>query len=70
MIVFDLECIHGHTFEGWFDDKQDLETQQEYWQLPDGSFFDNSNFADLRNGRLMFIVFSTDYQLGAIAGVI
>ncbi len=29
MIVFDLECIHGHTFEGWFDDKQDLETQQE-----------------------------------------
>lgn len=29
MIVFDLECINGHTFEGWFDDKQDLETQQE-----------------------------------------
>ncbi len=29
MIVFDLECIHGHTFEGWFDDKKDLETQQE-----------------------------------------
>ncbi|MCF6246527.1 MAG: DUF1178 family protein [Desulfobacula sp.] len=29
MIVFDLECIHGHVFEGWFDDKQDLETQQE-----------------------------------------
>ena len=29
MIVFDLECLNGHTFEGWFDDKQDLESQQE-----------------------------------------
>jgi len=29
MIVFDLECINGHTFEGWFDDKNDLEKQQE-----------------------------------------
>lgn len=29
MIVFDLECINGHTFEGWFEDKQDLENQQE-----------------------------------------
>ena len=29
MIVFDLECLNGHTFEGWFDDKKDLETQQE-----------------------------------------
>lgn len=29
MIVFDLECINGHTFEGWFEDKKDLETQQE-----------------------------------------
>lgn len=29
MIVFDLECLNGHSFEGWFDDKQDLETQQE-----------------------------------------
>lgn len=28
MIVFDLECLNGHTFEGWFDDKKDLETQQ------------------------------------------
>ncbi len=28
MIVFDLECLNGHTFEGWFDDKQDLENQQ------------------------------------------
>lgn len=27
MIVFDLECINGHTFEGWFDDKEDLENQ-------------------------------------------
>lgn len=29
MIVFDLECINGHTFEGWFEDKDDLETQQD-----------------------------------------
>ncbi len=29
MIVFDLECLNGHTFEGWFDDRQDLENQQE-----------------------------------------
>jgi hypothetical protein len=29
MIVFDLECLNGHTFEGWFDDRQDLDNQQE-----------------------------------------
>ncbi len=29
MIVFDLECLNGHTFEGWFDNKEDLENQQE-----------------------------------------
>lgn len=29
MIVFDLECLNGHTFEGWFEDKQDLDAQQE-----------------------------------------
>jgi hypothetical protein len=29
MVVYDLECLNGHTFEGWFDDKQDLERQQE-----------------------------------------
>ncbi len=28
MIVFDLECLNGHTFEGWFDDKEDLKKQQ------------------------------------------
>ena len=28
MIVFDLECLNGHTFEGWFDSKEDLEQQQ------------------------------------------
>ncbi|PIE61346.1 MAG: hypothetical protein CSA29_03835 [Desulfobacterales bacterium] len=28
MIVFDLECINGHTFEGWFDDREDLDRQQ------------------------------------------
>ena len=29
MIVFDLECLNGHTFEGWFEDKDDLEKQQD-----------------------------------------
>ena len=29
MIVFDLECINGHAFEGWFQNKQEMETQQE-----------------------------------------
>ena len=29
MIVFDLQCINDHTFEGWFEDKKDLEKQQE-----------------------------------------
>jgi len=29
MIVFDLECLNGHTFEGWFEDKNDLEKQQD-----------------------------------------
>ncbi|OGR54167.1 MAG: hypothetical protein A3J80_01065 [Desulfobacula sp. RIFOXYB2_FULL_45_6] len=29
MIVFDLECLNGHIFEGWFEDKEDLRRQQE-----------------------------------------
>ncbi len=29
MIVFDLECLNRHTFEGWFEDKKDLENQQQ-----------------------------------------
>ena len=33
MIVFDLECLNGHTFEGWFDDRADLESQQEKGML-------------------------------------
>jgi hypothetical protein len=28
MIIFDLECINGHTFEGWFDGKEDMDNQQ------------------------------------------
>jgi hypothetical protein len=27
MIVFDLECEHGHTFEGWFGSADDFESQ-------------------------------------------
>ncbi|MCP4119772.1 MAG: DUF1178 family protein [Desulfobacteraceae bacterium] len=29
MIVFDLECINGHAFEGWFDHGDAFESQQE-----------------------------------------
>ncbi len=28
MIIFDLECINGHAFEGWFDNKEDMDNQQ------------------------------------------
>jgi hypothetical protein len=28
MIVFDLACICGYEFEGWFQDRQDFEKQQ------------------------------------------
>lgn len=33
MIVFDLQCINGHTFEGWFDDSQTFERQQEQGEI-------------------------------------
>ncbi|MFO7885391.1 MAG: DUF1178 family protein [Desulfobacteraceae bacterium] len=29
MIVFDLECINNHAFEGWFEDSGAFETQHE-----------------------------------------
>ena len=28
MITFDLECSHGHAFEGWFEDSQAFEEQR------------------------------------------
>ncbi len=33
MIVFDLECINGHSFEGWFEDGHTFEQQQEAGQV-------------------------------------
>lgn len=27
MIVYDLECLNGHTFEGWFEDRKSYEMQ-------------------------------------------
>ena len=27
MIAFDLQCVNGHTFEGWFEDGQAFEDQ-------------------------------------------
>lgn len=29
MIVFDLKCNHGHTFEGWFRSSDDFDKQSE-----------------------------------------
>ena len=29
MIVFDLECLNGHIFEGWFEDRASFNRQQE-----------------------------------------
>jgi hypothetical protein len=29
MIAFDLQCSHGHRFEGWFADSQVFETQRD-----------------------------------------
>ncbi|MBW1697285.1 MAG: DUF1178 family protein [Deltaproteobacteria bacterium] len=29
MIAFDLQCEHGHTFEGWFEDSVSYEEQKK-----------------------------------------
>jgi hypothetical protein len=29
MIVYDLQCRHGHNFEGWFDDRNAFKKQQK-----------------------------------------
>ena len=29
MIVYDLQCANGHTFEGWFEDNQAYEEQKK-----------------------------------------
>jgi len=29
MIAYDLQCTHGHTFEGWFEDRQTYLDQQK-----------------------------------------
>jgi len=29
MIVYDLQCAEGHTFEGWFEDADAYDTQKE-----------------------------------------
>ena len=29
MIVFDLQCVNGHIFEGWFEDGNDYHRQRE-----------------------------------------
>jgi hypothetical protein len=29
MIIYDVRCIQGHTFEGWFQDRKAFEEQKE-----------------------------------------
>lgn len=29
MIAFDMQCSNGHTFEGWFDDREAFEDQKK-----------------------------------------
>jgi len=29
MIAFDLKCMNGHTFEGWFEDNRAYDTQKK-----------------------------------------
>jgi hypothetical protein len=29
MIAFDLQCVNGHTFEGWFEDRKAYEYQNK-----------------------------------------
>ena len=33
MIVFDLQCANGHTFEGWFEDGQAYQKQRKKGQI-------------------------------------
>jgi len=28
MIAYDLQCVNGHSFEGWFEDRRAYETQK------------------------------------------
>ncbi len=42
MIVFDLECSHGHVFEGWFDSFEAFE-EQNVNGLVSCPFCDDSN---------------------------
>lgn len=29
MIAYDLQCVNGHTFEGWFEDRKAYEAQKK-----------------------------------------
>ncbi|WP_455220959.1 CHRD domain-containing protein [Kaarinaea lacus] len=45
-----------------------LESRDDYWQLPTGTVLENSEFSDIGNNRLLFIVTSATYPLGEIGG--
>jgi hypothetical protein len=29
MIAYDLQCVNGHAFEGWFEDSEAYQTQKK-----------------------------------------
>ncbi|MEW6673268.1 MAG: DUF1178 family protein [Thermodesulfobacteriota bacterium] len=33
MIAYDLQCVNGHTFEGWFEDGKSFEDQNRKGQI-------------------------------------
>ena len=51
MIAFDMQCSKGHTFEGWFDDREAFEEQKKQGLVScpvcddDGVFIVLSTFA-------------------------
>ena len=51
MIVFDLRCVHGHGFEGWFASGEEFARQQEA-QLVRCPICDNAHVERLPSARV------------------
>jgi hypothetical protein len=45
-----------------------LETHEDYWQLPAGTVLENRDFNAIGNNRLLFIATSASYPFGEIGG--
>jgi len=73
MIVFDLKCTNGHTFEGWFGDRSEFESEKVSGRLacpfcadsdiviqPSGGFYSKGRKAPVEN-RASFYQTMADY---------